>query len=253
MRPAPRVLRALELRHDYDKVEVDYQRSACTGRCDDYCRCTKIESVSVRYIDLQGLSLAFEQSDPLTTYAIERVLTSMKPWKRDVLDFRAVGGYYGEELDSVSFREDFAGPADECVARLLELESPEDQLRCALEAEYGFVLDELTAAGFALEEVPRSHLILPQAQHAGSLSAKSLVPYRERRGVMGLAIADSQGLLRVVDGYHRLSATDHDPVEVIIATPGAGTPTRVPVARPRPRHRPRTLSDALRQRRGTGH
>lgn len=240
-----RVLEGLDLRNEGLFYGTE-RRSACTGHCDDYCRCTVIEGIDPPRFQIAEIAAFYEVEDEVSRYALERALSALIPFgEESSFEFKTVGGYYGQELDGIWFEPALARRLDRQASALLALPDPDSQVRESLLAEYGRLLPELEAAAFMVQTVPRDMLRAGAESHLAGLTAASLSPYRSHRDIIGLALASEGGRLRLIDGYHRFAATDHDPVDVLVAYPDE---TR---ARPIPPPRPRSLAEAFRRERGT--
>lgn len=240
----PRVAQGLAL----DRESIFWpepRRTPCTGRCEDYCRCTTITGIRFPdHFQMRDLVALYDPEDPLSAYALERALTKAMPWGNEAaFSFTAVGGYYGEELDGVYLEDGLANRMDAQAAAMAALPDSDSRIREALLAEYGTLLPELEQAAFEAVEVARARIHLGADAHAASRRQEDLRPYHGYRGILGVALERPDGSLRLVDGYHRVLATDHDPVEILIAIPGEGpAPVRQRMLPPRAR----SLSEAMR-------
>lgn len=253
--PVPDKVRPVAAALDLHSAGLFYptlRRTACKGgSCvNDYCRCTKIIGIEPEGFAITGLVEHYAPEDELSAYALERALTKLMRWNDEsAFRFEAIGGWYGEELEGVWIEERIAGAMDREAAALAALPDPNARVREALLVEYGELLPGLENAQFEMVSVPRSVLRLGATAHAASRGEQALLPYRFHRGILGLAVPRPDGSLRLLDGYHRTLATDHDPVELVVAYSMTGSVSddaeftqRTPGV---PRPRPRSLADAM--------
>lgn len=199
----------------------------CDERCDDYCRCGVIVGVDVS-IDTVEMAQAYGVDDPLESYLIERLLVCERIHDPENWEFRAIPGYYGEELDGVSLADGVGERIDAAIAQLRAIPDQSARVEHALVREYGHVLPTLTGRSWGIRRVAREQLLIGSPHQATKAAQEELGHYRRRSGPLAMVIP-SGDRFHVVDGYHRLAATDHDSIEVLVGrrSPVAARPRRV--------------------------
>lgn len=212
----------------------------CDEGCDDMCRCGVIVDVDIS-IDTAALAQVYEIDDPLETYLVDRLLVSEAIHNRDSWDFQAVPGYYGEELEGVRLSGGVGERIDAAVARLCAIPDQTARVEHTLVREYGHLLPALANRRWGIRVIAREQLQMGSPHQAASAAQEPLRHYHGRSGPLAMVLP-SGDRFRVVDGYHRLAATGHDPIEVIVGTSGPGSGPVRPALR---RSSERDLDQAL--------
>ena len=191
----------------YTGVAYDATSTRHNCHCDSICRCSVITGGRVTTIDIDAIAAELAaghtsgtktlpaQDRKLLTYAIGRVLSANRIWETHNWDIRIGRGYYGEEVTGVLYTGD--GDIDRTISRLLTTTSTADWIKIALEAEYGYVLDELRNATFDVQKLSLADIHIA---HRGKRDMRDTKP----TDICGLVTADG-GRWRLVDGHHRIA------------------------------------------------
>lgn len=222
------------------KLKVD---GACN--CDRYCiqegicRAFSISSVEIEKINIQAIaefiwnkinktnSREFKRDDKIKRllmgydskfeiYCIERILSNYKLWDISNWEYTYINGYYGHEVDSLLLDETIGSRILLDIEKVIELQSFKDKVEFLLFQEYGFILETLTNCRYEIKRISRNDLYFPQTRHLEIVKKNDWYLDRKRTSIMGICIEES-GRFRVVDGYNRLSQTNHKMVTIITA------------------------------------
>lgn len=207
----PKGVSELNVRYHLDcEYDTHYRCYDDSSYCyDDYCRCGVIENVTIKPpADVPSFvqyiaHTAYGKRSVITQYCIDRLLYHYKVYDVDNLDYKISPGYYGEEFTGVFLRK--RQTIDSDILPILEW--PEElQVEYVLEIEYGNVLEELRGLKWWVEKVLFDDLFFGQQDHLKQLDpniVKSYESYTLPRGIC-IPLGDKY---RVIDGYHRCSAT----------------------------------------------
>lgn len=212
---------------DYDsnseQAEDHYERCK-----DDYCRCSTLHPTinSINYKDVvERICTQFNIQNEKMIYCIERVCSTLK-----AEDFysNVCGGYYGEEMDSIVLENyeildelesiiDIKLARKKKINKLNELSELDDKIRRVLVLEYGYLLEDLKTSSFSVIEIDPKHIILSQTDHAKNLNKEKVKGYSNHLGICGI-VKEKNGIYRVIDGYHRITANLNKPkIKVILS------------------------------------
>lgn len=204
-------------------VDYDYERSQCT--CDayangDYCRCTTIERSWVtdlnvsRVIDEMYRNHCRTVSD-IDKYCFDRICYMNKVYDKDFYDIEACYGYYGEEIRGVWFENE--EEVFKSYSHLVSIDTDIDKIRFCLNAEYGYLLDCVSAAKTAsVIEVSPSAVFIPNAEHFYKLNKEAVEQYKFRKLPVAVCVKDGDRY-KILDGYHRFAANGAEGAIHIIA------------------------------------
>jgi len=190
--------------------DVDYKYDTDCSECDanDYHRnCViknfRIESVNMKKISASVLANVHE---PILGYCIDRILHISEMYNTYSWDYQKSSGYYGEEIDDVTFTG--ASSIDERIWELAQMTDVERILK-VLEWEYGSILPILkTVKSFAVENVEIADVALPNDHYVAKVKVNSRYEqgmYDEWELPLGICVPVSNGQVKVVDGYHRVT------------------------------------------------
>lgn len=221
---------------------VDLEIEWAEDELDDDYRCIKdVEvrtPVSARRL-FDHLYASASHGDPieaLDSYAITRII-ARTPLRSSDFDVLTTGSYYEDEVDSVKLRDARAQEIDQAVNEFLAL--PADtttRMEWLLRREYGDIAPIVADCDYAIETVAAKDIILGATEHRSSLDRLAIVHYQRDVKIdwdQKLSPTDhvpvcvcrrmEDGSLRLVDGYHRLSAQietphSHKEIRVIVAT-----------------------------------
>ncbi len=192
-----------------DSLRGDSERLAQSLAC-----YIKFEDNSIRSADLEAIAReAFGASDPFTIYALDRLLRIEKVYDPEswILYSEAPAQPQLERLISERLLSQ---------SSLLPTFNHNKQVEFILEREYGFLLDEVQGLHWQIEEVDLAALSLGATAHLEKLDQEALARYQSRTLPLGIAIPRlNDERLRVIDGYHRITAARQagvDSAEVIV-------------------------------------
>jgi hypothetical protein len=206
--------------YDYDSNVAPDHYERCAN---DYCRCSTIENACVTSIDYKGIAKAvinefdIVYDKELNSRVINDIEKVCKTITKDDFYCDVCGGYYGEELDSITLDNSIILKRLEEVidlkkARKAKLNKLNDGrvvidseiVKDILIKEYGYLLDDLVDADFSVIDVDTSDIVLPNREYADKVKNSDLSGYKNHRGICGVVRYDN-GKYRVIDGYHRVT------------------------------------------------
>lgn len=214
--------------------DIDYDRTGCNGSCSDYCRCTSLINIRLNSIDnyagfiedlLDSTSISHPKKDKdFYLYALERFSKLTGLDDPNNYEASASRGYYGEELNStVELDYELSRKLDEFVANVLSTQNKTLIINDLLTREYGYVLDGLkTVKDWEVREVKYKDILFPNKnrfEYTIRVDSKLVAKYREVDLDLpkGLVVLEDNKY-RVIDGYHRLIASDtKDKVKLLVA------------------------------------
>jgi hypothetical protein len=217
-------------------VNYEYEtRYSCEeSRCDDICRCMEIINPRVESVNISDLVDIFYDeivpNDPVSVkrnkkidhifqigdselldkYCIHRILTMWEVWENRLYTFEVVGGYYGDEVESVELL-DYDNILASC-REVYKLNTWKEKIEFVLELEYGEVI-------YKIENVK---LIRIKGGELGDLNMnhfnkiKKLSYYNSENYLLprGIVRKSGGGKYSIVDGYHRIKSSDLE--EIIV-------------------------------------
>lgn len=191
-------------------VDYDSERSRCSGRCDDYCRCTYITSTSVipdvRYA-YEIAQLSCTDTDSLRFYCLERMLSCILRQNPDCFEVRITNGYYGQETDGVDVNSSVLAQINTFIRKLNDPSYSTDKLvEETLIAEYGYLLPQLKDKHWQLLLPVRLECISPNNESYRGTSKSAIEQYQKHPRLSCLCRRAKSDLFLLVDGYHRYAA-----------------------------------------------
>lgn len=201
-------------------VRYDYERRINGAEhaqwCDGICRCQVIEQVRIEGLNTeQAVKAIWPTAEPLTAYALERLLRTQALWEPQHWQPEIIKGYYGEEVGQIRLDWQKAAAIEAEAETLLALPANE-QIERTLVLEYGYLLDELQGRDWTLRQIATEELVLGAEEHYRSLDTAAIERYRYRRELpVALVIPRPDGRYRVIDGYHRAAAALRDEREQV--------------------------------------
>lgn len=198
--------------------EIDYDRTSCTG-CTDYCRCSRI--CDPRIVDIPSpvevvqeiIRRVYPDWSIITEYCIDRLLFLNKVYASDSFHIGVCGGYYGEEIDSVTIDNNSAQTQ---IDQLLKLKKNSDKIEFVLNAEYGYLPEDYKGLNWTVKKIKMSDLILGQKEYLKKLDKDKVKEYKEYSLPRGICVPTSDDKYRLVDGYHRCSANEGKTIQIIV-------------------------------------
>jgi hypothetical protein len=197
-------------------VEYDYEyvTNCEEAGCDSICRCGRYENLRTTSVNLEGLievqkqtggkrlRFVHDTASTIEMYCIDRLLRLHKAYEPEKFSISVTGGYYGEEIDDITFE----GAHDllPAINEILNLESDLQKIRKVLEAEYSFVLDVINECkNVEIEELALDGLV----GNDEYMRAKRGTQYEFAAGIpVGVVHRRPDGSPRLIDGYHRFAA-----------------------------------------------
>jgi hypothetical protein len=201
-------------------ANYDSERSYCTGGCRDYCRCSRITNTKITSVYIEQIieELSYTLTDEFLKYAIDRVIRLSGLQDTSKWTVRVRGGYYGEETDGVELDSLSLSALQKDLTAINTL-SNKERIEFLLTKEYGYLLESVKeCVRWEIVTVKRTSLILPNQERLfyvrkmDTALIESYVLYKRARGI---AIKD-ENKFRLIDGYHRISATDDEELKLIV-------------------------------------
>ena len=221
--------------YDY-KTEYYCKESGCHE--EGICRCGRIVDAHVESVDLTCLTTEiYDQLIPsdkkskkrdtklsellyggeiVDKYCIYRILSINKVWNTDLWEVNTSGGYYGDEIDSVTLDIVTLSKVSTQCSKIFEFTTLRDKLLYVIELEYGFILDELKDCDFELIKIYKNHIDFKKLNqnHIKNVKMEDLDHYSIDNYDLprGIVRGDSTGWVpmdnyKIVDGYHRIIAS----------------------------------------------
>jgi len=234
-----------DITFQYSGVQVDYSYiyDCESYGCDEegICRCGAIQGEHVVSVDVSLIVNAiydqfFEKGKvadrnnainevlygigkDIDIYAIDRILRIYKIWEGESWDIEVVGGYYGQEVENVTIKENMADKIEEALLTVFSLPSLKEKVEYLLKAEYGKILPEIADSSYESVTIDKEDIIFGSEGHLDRVMKKDLDFYSDRNyiGIRGI-VKKSGDKWRVIDGYHRIFSTKFPRVKVLLAT-----------------------------------
>jgi hypothetical protein len=184
----------------------------------DICRCARLHNVSVTNstTGINNLKIQVETTTKnrktrwkpykpslIERYCLDRILRHFKVWDPSQYDVEVVNGYYGEEIGSITHNRHSDIVKE--VEFLLNLPHDIDRVKHVLQLEYQFMLDVVLQATSVTAEKVRVDSMTMNTDYAARLKKHSEHDYRVELVPMGVVVPNSNGTMRLIDGYHRLA------------------------------------------------
>lgn len=209
-------------------------------RDEGICRCYRITSVDINYVDIGKITDEFfDQVFDITSktwkrddlifdvlhgthgesinfwhYCINRILTINKIYQPSFWEASWEHGYYGDEVESISIKKDIYKKIKESISEIQKLSNLSDIVKFLLKEEYGHILDKLVnKENYKIEIVDIDSIYFPQNKHYETVIKEDLsyINYNNRyskielqQTIQGICIKENNKYT-VVDGYHRIA------------------------------------------------
>ena len=121
-------------------------------------------------------------------------------------------GYYGDELESIRLVNESQFIDD---LKFLSI-SQEESILNLIKREYGYIDKKLHGKKFKLDIIEKDKIFFPQKSHYEKIPNLSYYSDEYYKLPRGIVIKDGDYYI-VLDGYHRITNTKIDIVEVIVA------------------------------------
>lgn len=224
----------------YCGVDYDYDSETdCESHgCDSICRCSTIINKEIKSVNVSELSeeiydlyfpsdkstkrhnkinsILYGAGKDLDIYCIDRILRVHKIWEDHNWDIQVMGGYYGEEIGDITMNTPVAKIVQKDIENVLSIEKSKDKIEYILNIEYGYILPELDNKSYEIIEVPKNLIVFGSDGHYKKIQTQDIEHYNDKNysGIRGIVIK-SGDKYRIIDGYHRIYATNNDKVIVI--------------------------------------
>jgi hypothetical protein len=195
----------------YCGVDIDYEHD------NDRVIDLRVTGVSLERVALEAFG---EQKNPLTGYALERLLRALSVYEPENWNIKVARGYYGEEVMGVKLNSAKASEVEKEANALCAMK-PDEQVERALVLEYGYLLDSVVGKKWSVKEIDTRLLALGQESHYRALDTKAVDRYRgERKLPYAVTLPREDGRYRVIDGYHRSAAAIRDNLKSVLVIVG---------------------------------
>jgi len=203
-------------------LEYDYDTTACTGECDNYCRCSKIINAEVTEVNCTEIAQEIIEEiekhnkiklNEIDKYAVERLCISHHLWDGDNFYVSTDPGYYGEEIGGI-FLEGTT-KLEEDLKTVLDLPTLKQKVEFLLNIEYGYILDELEDCSYFFKTIGKSSISIGNDSYRKKVDHTL---YEDYEGVFGIVL-EKNHTFRLIDGFHRVLSTKEDNLRVLVATP----------------------------------
>jgi len=224
---------------DYDYN--DYRDCESYG-CDEegICRCGTIDDAHVISVKIPPMvneiyenyfdnSLSTKRNSTINTilggvskeidiYTIDRILRINKVYEPSNWEVQVCGGYYGQEIDDVILEDSVAQKIEDQLDKAFSIIDLSERVEYLLMLEYGKILPELKDRKYSVETHERDSIIFGSDEHYRKVNTKSLDHYSDKNytGIRGVALYKVDKL-RLIDGYHRSSASENRTIKLVIA------------------------------------
>lgn len=191
-------------------ASYDYDRTLCSGDCDDYCRCTSIINFKIEKINLNDLfkSLSEGIDHELFVYCIDRLIEKSGFKDPNNWESHIVGGYYGDELDKAEPNSFTTESFEESLNKLAKAQNDFELIKVALETEYQYLLPKLLQNDFSVEikDIETELISLDNNEYMRKIDSSD-VKYIENYKLPRAVCFEQGNKYRVIDGYHRTTAS----------------------------------------------
>ena len=206
-----------DLQHYLD-IDCSYSYHCFENGCDEegICRCVTLEAKIKEVPDvvdymtkkvIQKTKWFKSKVNPeIMEYCLNRLFKHSNLNNPEYYDVIVRSGYYGEEIESVTFIPE--GLTDE-VCRIIEAESSKSAIEYILFQEYGFILPQFADfKSCKVITVPIKNLVAPTTPHLQALEKETIKEYLEMDYDLPIGIyRKTNKKYEVIDGYHRYYAT----------------------------------------------
>jgi hypothetical protein len=221
------------------EYKYEYARDCDSYGCDSICRCGRIEDASVE-VDMTKLveelyefylsgdtlvevrdnklrNLLYGTNKEFDLYTIDRIVRKYRLWDSCNWDIEVVGGYYGQELESITIDAGIANQIDTYMGCAFSL-SFNEQVELLIRMEYETILDDLKDVDYEIVTLETEDIILSNVDYKKSLVKEHFTHYDdyEYDGIRGIVLLKN-GRYKLIDGYHRMTTTKSKEVRVILA------------------------------------
>lgn len=208
-----KVMQSIKM-HSFYACSYDYDRTMCTGRCDDYCRCRQIINTKIIEVkpDFIKNVIDIPKISALDKYCLHRLLISSGVMDKDNWEVKVVGGYYGDEIDGSKFSKE--NELFKNIENLLSL-SNIDKIKEVLKQEYGYLLPKLEPMT-AVSEITANinDIECFNEDYSRKLDKNIVDKYNDYTGLRAVCYFVGNKF-RVIDGYHRMASARNIKMKIV--------------------------------------
>ena len=208
--------------YDY-KREYNCENNGCNE--EGICRCSYIVDARIESIDIIRLTEHFYSeiidTDPKKTkrnknlnsilygvdideYCINRILTINKLWDKDIYDISISGGYYGEEIETISILDSTLRKVEHDIEEIIDIDDPSDKIKFLLQLEYGYLIENIENKKLSFIEIDKSEIDFRNSEHSiNQIKNKNLNFYKYYPYLHGV-VRKKLGMYKIIDGHHRI-------------------------------------------------
>lgn len=215
---------------NYSGVEYEYDGTECNDsecgcQSGDYCRRNEYINLHVSEINIPDivahlLEKSNKKENPIETkdltfvnYCVDRLVRIYKCYEQSNWEILTRPGYYGEEIDCISFSD-----IDNLKLDIISLlnKAPNKRIEFVLEKEYRYLIDSVKNKNWNIEEVPVSSIKVGNDEYRKKVESGF---YEEHNLPIGIYLKEGD-FYRIVDGYHRyvsiVGGKKREKVEIIV-------------------------------------
>jgi hypothetical protein len=158
----------------------------------------------------------------INIYIIDRIVRHFKIYEEFNWEIEICGGYYGQEIGYITIKDDIAKKIEQHLDIAFYIDDLSGRIEYLLGLEYGNLLPELVGKNYEIISIDKRDLIFGSEGHYEKVKNKKLDHYSDQNydGIRGIVIEKERKVgnqFRLIDGYHRCSATKKDKVKVLKA------------------------------------
>lgn len=200
------------------EYDYDYDRDCESYGCDSICRCGQITNLTLKSVSLSPSMVSIQQlvstkhtppknrhkayqPSVIEWYCIDRLLRIHKAYDVELYTASTCDGYYGEEVDNITFANADAVCSD--IAMMLAMAKDVDKIKFVLDKEYSYVLNVVNDTKEAVVEKLDPKTLTINTDYA--LCVKRGASSYEFMGTLPVGVVHNG---RLIDGYHRRAALD---------------------------------------------
>lgn len=198
-----------------NSVDLDYdiERNCQDFNCDSICRCSQIVNIEIESIDVDYNDFKFARSkkgekkeklSEVEEYCLQRLVALHGGYNKDNYEPIISDGYYGEQIDNVSFDGKF--PLIQDAQKVLNYKTDIEKVFFVLEKEYGFIAP-IIADCTSVEVVDLKTSDIEPSSGFETMKSQGLYLYDVNNDNVKGIVYDERNLL--IDGNHRYGFLIH--------------------------------------------
>lgn len=213
------------------KTENSCKESGC-AESERGCHCTKIVNAEIESVDIPDLAKLiwdeifmledrksfnrdaiicsiFYGGEEVDLYCINRLLTILKFYKKDIWDINIVDGYYGQIVDSITIKPEPLKELNKHLTRIMNYDTLKEKIEYCLFIEYGRVLAILSDKDYDLFPISYRDIEFSESNtlHVNKISFEDISHYFPEKYSGPRGICKKIGSKYwILDGFHRILA-----------------------------------------------